>query len=316
MPNHKLVYPVALTNRAWQAQKGVLKATSTGIGETLDALERSFKRTSYDEGVDVERLVTVDPAQTYKALVDLAETYERQGRPLTQAIGVTRKKILEVERTIKGKLAYKKAQTHLQSMKEALASLEEQQGGFMSAVCGLAHERFLEEERASIPAERFTEVCEEAERLSRRFGEVRSGVRSAKTGKELVIAIGMISLNAQILDMLKLWDLATSEYDVLLAQMSSPLRNKGAAYARYEKLKIMYSLGSVTNDFNARSTISSLMKETPGTKRTELDAVKYAGGLYLEELDQAEALLRDILDVYEALDKSRVNIARLRQRED
>ena len=316
MSVHKLEYPVALTNKAWQAKKGLLITSSTGVGETLETLERVFKNSLYHSGVDVDELVAVDPVATLDALSKLPTRLESSSRLLTQAIVAVRKKLVEVERSTKGKSTLKKAHTHIETMIKALAAFEEEQEGFVAAVIELAVDEFYQAEKLSRSCERLNELGEEAERLLKEFEPMRQEVEMARTPAELRNAMTLRTVNPDILEMAYLWDMAIADYTALLAELKSPIAAPGSVLARFEKLKLMKRLASNTNDMMTRHLIADLMEENPGPNQTEAEAIQNIGRMFLNDFDEAEVLVAEVVEVYEGLEKARRKVAQLRNQRD
>ena len=316
MSIHKIEYPTPLTNKAWQSKKGLLSAWSTGVGETLETLERVFKASPYGQGVDLADLVAVDPVETYDAVHKLRTRLDPHSRTVGQAIVSARKKLVEVERSTRGKSPLKKAHDHIETMLKALDALEEEQKGFFGVVAELAVEEFYEVERLSRSTERLNELGEEAQRLLNQFDPMRQEADNARTPTELRNAMTLRTVHIDILQMGQLWSLATEDYKTLLMNLGSPLAAPGSALQMYEQLKLMYRLASNNNDMMTRHLIADLMQENPGPNNTEAEAVQNIARIYLKDLDEAEVLVGEVAAVYEGLERARRKLAELRNQRD
>ncbi len=309
MEKVKLEYPTALTNQVWQVKKGI-GAGSTGIGEVLVALEREFKRSPFDDGVDPDDLVSLDPLLTIVALEGVKEG--RLAKPLLAAIGVTNKKFLEVEKELKPKLTARKAYLYVGEMKKALASFKEQVEGFPAEVCSKVHTQFINLRDHDRKYEGFQEVSEEAESHLETFGIIRNEVRSAETIRDFRIAMTRHRTGAAAQELAALWHVVPKLLPTLLAKLNSPIREEGSATRQLEGLKWLCGVATLHDnllEIKLEELRVAFCKRNPNA--TDAAVVAAFGKAFLDDLGKAEKVLDAMVKAREEADDAARKIARL-----
>ena len=99
-------YPAALTNKAWQKNKGLLaKAKPIGIGEALTATEKAFNSSGF--ALDPVQLgtETVDPMQFGQRYEKLGTTLQTQAKSIDAAAATVQQRITAAKTTFAGNKA-------------------------------------------------------------------------------------------------------------------------------------------------------------------------------------------------------------------
>ena len=96
-------YPAALTNKAWQKNKGLFaKSKSTGIGEALTAMEKAYAASGF--AMDPVKLgtETVDPMQFKQRYDKLGASLQTQTKAIESAAATVQQKITAAKGTFAG----------------------------------------------------------------------------------------------------------------------------------------------------------------------------------------------------------------------
>lgn len=96
-------YPVALTNKAWQKNKGLFaKAKATGIGEALTALEKAFNASGF--ALDPVQLggETVDPMPFAQRFEKYGATLQSHAKTIDAAAATVQQKVTAAKSTFAG----------------------------------------------------------------------------------------------------------------------------------------------------------------------------------------------------------------------
>lgn len=308
----KLTFPSDLTNAVWQSKKGVAAKFSTGLGATLLELEREFKRSRYDDGVDASSLAESDPVATLTVLEKLPEEFKRLGKALRDELQTTEKKLTEVHRSLKTNPLAGKACKHIEVMQRALKVFEEEVEGFPGALICAVVEEYLEAQKTERSWDQLEWVAQNAKQLRRSVVLSRSEVSKAATMNELRIAVGLYLVGQGLRELVAPWMQALQGNRALAKKVNNSLCAEGALVDLCDKLRFVCH-PTLNNDTLLRGELEErrlkVLKGNP--QATEGEVVKALAERFDAELKVADVGLCKILDVWEAAEEASTSISRL-----